>query len=158
MYSLDTPFFAPLWLSLTTVKLDVSIGIGSDIDIRYRHPPLAVSGCRYQKPIPTSGCRYRVPFRTLTVPDTVTATDTGIRYRYRNGRSLHQSFKGDRCEGAGLPPSAFLPFFPLSPFILHLFTPSFAGVPSSRGSSRRSNFCRLSSHFGWGLRHELQND
>ena len=69
-----------------------------------------------------------------------------------------QSSKGDRCGGAGLPPSAFLPSFPLSPFILHLFTPSFAGVPSSRGSSRRSNFCRLSSHFGWGLRHELQND
>ena len=80
-------------------KLDVGIGIGSDTDIRYRHPPLAVSGCRYrmsvsetdtdiQLPIPTSGCRYRVPFRTLTVPDTVTVTDTGIRYRYRNGRTL----------------------------------------------------------------------
>ena len=30
------------------VKLDVGIGIGSDIDIRYRHPTLAVSGCLYR--------------------------------------------------------------------------------------------------------------
>ena len=69
------------------VKLDVGIGIG----------------CRYWKLIPTSSNRYqhldvgigyrryRVPFRTLTVPDTVTATDTGIRYRYLNGRSLLDS-------------------------------------------------------------------
>ena len=33
-------------------------------------------------------CRYWVPFRTLTVPDTVIVTDTGIRYRYLNGRTL----------------------------------------------------------------------
>ena len=32
------------------VKLDVGIGIGSDTDIQYRHPPLAVSGCRYRVP------------------------------------------------------------------------------------------------------------
>ena len=57
--------------------MDVGIGIGSDTDIRYRHP-LAVSGCRYrmsvsetdtdiQLPIPTSGCRYRVPEVSGTV-------------------------------------------------------------------------------------------
>ena len=33
------------------VKLDVGIGIGSDIDIRYRHPTLAVRGCRYRMSI-----------------------------------------------------------------------------------------------------------
>ena len=57
-------------------------------------------GYRYRKPIPTFSnryqhvdvgigyCRYWVPFRTLTVPDTVTVIDTGIRYRYLNGRTL----------------------------------------------------------------------
>ena len=48
---------------MTTVAMDVGSGIGSDIDIRYRHPTLAVSGCwyrcRYRKPIPTSSNRYR---------------------------------------------------------------------------------------------------
>ena len=62
--------------------------------------PLADIGIRlrYRKPIPSSSyryrhldvgigyCRYRVPFRTLTVPDTVIVIDTGIRYRYLNGR------------------------------------------------------------------------
>ena len=33
------------------VKLDVGISICSDIDIRYRHPMLAVSGCRYRMTI-----------------------------------------------------------------------------------------------------------
>ena len=33
---------------MTTVAMDVSIGIDSDIDILYRHPTLAVSGCRYR--------------------------------------------------------------------------------------------------------------
>ena len=47
-------------------------------------------GYRYWNPIPTSRnrylhvdvgigyCRYWVPYRTLTVPDTATVTDTGI--------------------------------------------------------------------------------
>ena len=33
-------------------------------------------------------CRYQVPFRTLTLPDTIIVTDSNIRYRYLNGRTL----------------------------------------------------------------------
>ena len=62
----------------------------SDIDIgtRYRHPETDI----HNVDICFGYCRYRVPFRTLTVPDTVTVTDTGIQFWYLNGRTLRVGY------------------------------------------------------------------
>ena len=47
---------------------------------------------------------YRVPFRTLTVPDTVTVTDTDIRLQYLNRQSLgrrERAMEGGRESEGG---------------------------------------------------------
>ena len=59
-------------------------GIGCHNNTQYRHPPTDIQ----HLDVGIGYCRYRVLFRTLTVPDTVIATDTGIRYRYLNGQTL----------------------------------------------------------------------
>ena len=74
------------WLKTHT---GIGIGIGSDIDIRYRHPTLAVSGCRYRMSILTSSNRYRhldvgIGYRLgperypIPLPQQIPVFDTGI--------------------------------------------------------------------------------
>ena len=48
------------------------------IGYRYRNPRLTSRNRYLHVDVGIGYCRYWVPFRTLTVPDTITVTDTGI--------------------------------------------------------------------------------